>query len=86
MANLLKIIGRIMGISLEWVLIFVIFLAFAIRSTQFQTFLAQKAGEFLSSELKTTVKVDEVAILFFDKVAFDGLLVLDQKLRTIGTR
>jgi hypothetical protein len=83
MANLLKIIGRIMGISLEWVLIFVIFLAFAIRSTQFQTFLAQKAGEFLSSELKTTVKVDEVAILFFDKVAFDGLLVLDQKKDTL---
>jgi hypothetical protein len=83
MANLLKITGRIAGISLEWILIVIIFLAFAIRSTQFQTFLAHKAGEFLSSELKTTVKVDEVGIIFFDKVAFEGLLILDQKKDTL---
>ncbi len=77
MAKLLKITGKFIGITLEWSLIIIILFAFAIRTSSFQTFLAKKAAGYLSSELNTTVQVDEVCILFFDELSLDGFLILD---------
>lgn len=83
MTKVFKITGRTIGILLEWTLILVIILAFAIRSTPFQTFLGKQATAYLSKELKTTVKVDYVSILFLDEASLDGVLILDQDKDTL---
>lgn len=83
MAKLLKIFGRTLGIIFEWLLIFLILFAFGIRTSPVQTYLAQQATSYLSKELNTTVKIDRVAIVFFDKVALDGFLILDQSKDTL---
>ncbi len=83
MSNLFKFIGRFVGISFEWILIFFVAFAFFIRTSAFQTYLAQQLASYLSKELHTTIKIDKVAITFFDRVALDGVLVLDQKADTL---
>lgn len=77
MAKLLKITGRTLGILIEWLLICIIAVAFAIRSAKFQTYIAQQATNYLSKELKTTVKVDGISIVFFDEIAIEGVLIED---------
>ncbi|MFT5859782.1 MAG: hypothetical protein ACI865_001886 [Flavobacteriaceae bacterium] len=79
MAKLMKISGRSLGILLEWSLMLIIAFAFAIRTSPVQTYIAQKAASYLSDELGTTVKIDKVAIIFFDELALDGFLMLDQQ-------
>jgi len=77
MAKLVKIIGKILGSLLEWVLLFLIFFAFAIRTSQFQTFLAQQVAHFFAKEWNTTVHIDKIDVVFFDKVYLNGLYVQD---------
>jgi hypothetical protein len=84
MAKILKISARILGFILEWTLIFIILFAFAIRTSLVQTYLAGLATDFLSKELNTTIRIDEVSVVFIDKVAFDGVLVLDQQKDTLA--
>lgn len=77
MAKLLKILGKtVLGI-LEWLLILIIFLSFAIRTSTFQTFLAGEASDYLSKELGATIRIDEVAITFLDRVVLDKVYVED---------
>ncbi|MDG1331339.1 MAG: translocation/assembly module TamB domain-containing protein [Crocinitomicaceae bacterium] len=83
MSKLLKILGRSVGIILEWLLVFVIVFAFLIRTSPVQTFLAQKATNYLSKELNAEVKIDKVDIVFFDQVALDGFIVYDQQKDTL---
>jgi hypothetical protein len=85
MSKILKIIGRLTGGLLEWLLILLIFLAFAIRTSPVQTFLAQQATAYLSEELNTTFHVDKVSIIFFHKVALDGVFVRDLQNDTIAS-
>ena len=77
MAKLLKIIGRSLGLLFEWLLIFIIFLAFAIRTSPVQTFLANQATAYLSDELGAEIKIDRLTIIFLDKVELEGVLVRD---------
>lgn len=84
MTKIIKIIGRIVGISLEWILISILFFAFAIRTSPVQTYLANIATDFLSKELKTEFKIEKVSVVFLDKVALDGVLVRDQKNDTLA--
>ena len=85
MTKVFKIIGRFLGISLEWILITIIVFAFAIRTSPVQTYLAQKATEFLSKELNTTIRIDKVSIVFIDRVALDGVFILDQQKDTLAS-
>lgn len=78
MAKLLKILGLTLGSLVEWSLILIIVLAFAIRTSPVQTYFAGQATNYLSRELGAEVKVDKVAIVFFDRVALDGVLIKDQ--------
>ena len=78
MTKILKIVGRTLGISFEWLLIFVIGLAFLIRSTAFQTYLAQKATAYLSKELKSEITIERIEIVFLDKLSLNGVKVIDQ--------
>ncbi len=85
MTKLLKIIGRTLGISFEWILILLIAFAFAIRTTPVQTYLAKKAAAFLSKEWNTRVEVGSVSIIFIDRVALDDVLVLDHEKDTLAS-
>lgn len=83
MVKLLKILGRTVGIIFEWLFVFLIAFAFLVRTSPVQTYLAQQATNYLSKELKTTVKIDKVDIVFFDQVALDGFLIFDQQKDTL---
>jgi hypothetical protein len=85
MAKLLKIVGRTLGISLEWILILIIAFAYAIRLSPVQTYLAQQATAYLSKELNTKIHIDKVSILFIDEVALDGVFILDQQEDTLAS-
>ncbi len=85
MTKLLKIIGRTLGISFEWILILLIAFAFAIRTSPVQTYLAKKAAAFLSKEWNTRVEVGSVSIIFIDRVALDDVLVLDHEKDTLAS-
>lgn len=84
MTKLVKFIGNLLSILVDFLLLFVIVFAFAIRTSSVQTYLAQKATDFLSKELKTTIRVDEVAVVFFDRVALNHVLICDQQKDTIA--
>ena len=77
MAKILKILAYIIGSVVEWLLIFVISFAFLIRTSQVQSYVARKATSFLSKELKTTVKVQNVEFLFLHKLSLKDVVILD---------
>ncbi|MFT5822716.1 MAG: hypothetical protein ACI8ZM_003973 [Crocinitomix sp.] len=58
-------------------LVLIIF-AFAIRTSWFQTYLAQQVASYLSNELKTEIRIDKVDIVFFDLVDIEGVYVEDK--------
>ena len=84
MVKLLKIIGKIIGISFEWVLIFVILFSFIIRTSIVQTYLAKIATSYLSKELKTEIKIDKISVIFINRIALDGLLIKDLQNDTLA--
>ncbi len=83
MTKIAKIIAYVFLSILEYVLIFIIAFAFFIRTEFVQTFLAQKATEYLSEMLETTVQIERVSITFIDKAFIDGVLILDQHRDTL---
>jgi len=88
MAKLLKIIARTIGISLEWMLLLLIAFAFAIRTSQFQTFLGQLATDYLSSELNTEIKIDKIDIIILNRAQLKGVFIRDlngDTLASVGT-
>lgn len=56
----------------------VILVAFGIRTSWFQTFLAQQATAYLSKELGTEISIDKVDIVFFDRIDLEGIYVEDK--------
>ncbi|WP_139134350.1 translocation/assembly module TamB domain-containing protein [Crocinitomix algicola] len=55
-----------------------ILVAFFIRTSWFQTYLAQNLASFLSNELDTEVRIDKVDVIFFDKVDIEGVYIEDK--------
>ena len=85
MTKVLKIIGRITGILLEWLLIIFFLFAFFIRTSTFQTYLAKVATTYLSNELDAKMSIDKVDILFFDRVELVNVYVGDQQNQTLAS-
>ncbi len=83
MTKLMKIVAKTLGGLFEWTLILIIFLSFAIRSSTFQTYLANELTAYLSEELGAEIKIDKVSIIFLDKVELKGVLIEDQMGDTI---
>ena len=50
---------------------------FVIRLSSFQTYLAKIATSYFSNELKTTISVGKLDIVFFNRIYLDNILVLD---------
>lgn len=85
MAKLLKILAKIIGSTLEWSLILIIAVAFAIRTSAFQTYLAELATDYLSKELDTELHIGKVDIYFFDRLSLDDVFVRDQQGDTLAS-
>lgn len=83
MAKVVKFLGRVIGVTLEWLLLLVLLLAFIVRFPSVQSYFARQATSYLSSELNTTVKVDQLEIVFFDKIALKGLMIKDMNKDTL---
>ncbi|MCG8575108.1 MAG: translocation/assembly module TamB [Flavobacteriales bacterium] len=75
--------GRTLHFLIEFILLLVILLALGIRTSWFQTYLAQQAAAYLSGELGTEVSIDKVDIVFFDRVELEGIYVEDVKKDTL---
>src|SRR5690554_6981934 len=84
MTKLLKILGNSILILVEIVMIFIIALAFLIRTSTFQTFLAHKGAEFLSELVDSKVTIGKVDIAFIDRIYFDELYIEDQHQDTLA--
>lgn len=85
MAKILKILAKIIGGTLEWSLILIIAVAFAIRTSTFQTYLAELATNYLSKELDTELHIGKVDIYFFDRLSLDDVFVRDQHGDTLAS-
>lgn len=68
---------------IEILLILIIFVAFAIRTSAFQTWLAQQVAGYYSKELNTEIRIDKVDILFIDRVEVKGIYIEDQRQDTL---
>ena len=77
MAKLLKIIGRTIGITLEWLLVIVIALVFLIRISAFQTYLGGLATDYLSSEMNTEMRIGKIDIVFLNRAQLKDVYVED---------
>lgn len=79
MSKLLKILGRSVSISAEWILIFILFFVFAIRSSFIQTHVGGYATSYLSKVLKAELYVGAVDIALFDKIYIKNVTINDRK-------
>ena len=77
MTKVLKIAGLTLAILLEWLLILVIVLAFAIRSSWVQTYLANQATSYLSKELHAKVQIGAVDIVLFRYIDLKDIYLED---------
>ena len=78
MSKVLKLLGKVATISIEWFLVFFICFAFLVRTSQVQTYLAQRATSYFSKELKTKVSIERVSIVFFNRIVLDGVNIEDR--------
>ncbi|MEJ6588817.1 MAG: translocation/assembly module TamB domain-containing protein [Crocinitomicaceae bacterium] len=79
MSKLLKILGRSVSISAEWILIVILFSVFAIRSHMVQTFLGEKVTNYLSDELNAELSIGAIEFVFFDEVYLKDISIIDPK-------
>ena len=77
MSKLLKILGRSVSISAEWILIAILISVFAIRSEMVQTFLGQKVAHYLSEELNAELSIGAIEFVFFDQIYLKEVSVID---------
>lgn len=78
LTKILRGFGNGIHLLVELVIILVFFLAFAIRTSWFQTWAAQQVASYLSDEWGTDVSIEKVDIVFFDQVDIEGIYVADK--------
>src|ERR1043165_3178508 len=80
-------VTRILLKSLMWLTIVVVILLttlfFLVQSPSFQTWLAQKAANYMQDELGTTVKIEAVEIHFFKTAELKGVYIEDKQKDTL---
>lgn len=84
MTKLLKILGKIILTLLEFIILILIVLAFSIRTSTFQTYLAKQGSSYLSKKIGSDVQINKVSIVFFDRVYLEKLYVEDQHSDTLA--
>lgn len=83
MTKIRKIVWNVLLGIFEIALVLFIFVAFAIRTPSFQTFLGHKASAVLSDYLENEVTIEKIDIAFFDKVFLEEFYISDQKRDTL---
>jgi hypothetical protein len=83
MAKIGKIAWNLFLGSFELILVIILFLAFAIRTASFQTYLGNKASKYLSEYLENEITIERIDIAFFDRVFVESVYVSDQKMDTL---
>jgi hypothetical protein len=84
MAKLLKILGKSILTLIEFIILIIIVLAFSIRTTTFQTYLAKEGSKILSERIGSDVQINEVSIVFFDRVYLEKLYIEDHHNDTLA--
>lgn len=84
MTKVLKILAKILGGFLEWGLILIIVFAFAIRTSPVQTYLAEKATKYLSEELHTVISIDQLDVVFINRLRLKGFYIQDLQKDTLA--
>jgi hypothetical protein len=64
--------------TVGYVLMFTIILALILQIPFVQNYTIQKTTEYLTKELKTTVKIDQFTLNFLDEITIKGLFVANQ--------
>jgi len=83
MTKVIKILGFAFFTLWEITLFSLILIAFFIRTSEFQTYLAKLGADYLSKELKVEIHIAKVDIVFFDRVAIDGVFMGDHHQDTL---
>lgn len=83
MAKVANIFLRGCGIFLEILAFALVLFAFLIRSSSFQTYVAQRAAMHFSKEWKTQVHIRKVDINFFERVYLEGVSLNDLQHRPL---
>ncbi|MEM9991476.1 MAG: hypothetical protein AAF738_06900, partial [Bacteroidota bacterium] len=78
MNNFIKKVGKILLLTLLLIFLLGSSLNMLLRLPIVQKYVVDKTTAFLSNELKTTVKIEEVSLALFDKVVFKDFYVEDQ--------
>ena len=84
MTNLVKILGRFIAYTSEWIWIIILVVLFSIRTATIQTYITKILADYLSNELNTEIKVKAVSIVYLDEIAFDGVLIKDKQADTLA--
>lgn len=85
MAKVIKITAQVFIGLIEWMVIILLFFAFAIRFSPFQSFLAHKATGFLSKKLNKEIRIERVDIVFYDRIYLDGVFIEDSRGDTLAS-
>jgi hypothetical protein len=79
MIKLLKILRNFLLFIVEYGLIFLILLSFAVRTSTFQTYLSKQVVSYFSKQTNVPLELGKVDVTFFDRVYFDKLFIPDEK-------
>ena len=77
MTKVLKITGLCISLLFELLLLLVFVFVFAIRNSQVQSYFAEKATAYLSTELKTKISIEKVDIVLFKHVDLKNVFIQD---------
>ncbi|MFM8596571.1 MAG: translocation/assembly module TamB domain-containing protein [Flavobacteriales bacterium] len=83
MTKVLKITGLCISLLFELLLLLVFVFVFAIRNSQVQSYLAEKATSYLSTELKTKISIEKVDIVLFKHVDLKNVFIQDLQGNTL---
>ncbi|MCO5260958.1 MAG: translocation/assembly module TamB [Crocinitomicaceae bacterium] len=78
MTKILKIFARSLHVLMEIIVLLLIVIVFALRTSPVQTKLADYATTFLSKELNTKIAIEKIDIVFFDKIDLKGILLMNE--------
>ncbi|MDP1802801.1 MAG: hypothetical protein Q8L81_15680, partial [Bacteroidota bacterium] len=83
MRKVIRIFFKSLGVLTILVLLLGVTLYFAIQTNSFQTWLGQKAGNYLSKELGNVVTIKKVDLEFFSKANLKGVFISDKHKDTL---
>ncbi len=83
MTKVLKITGLCISLFFELLLLLVFVFVFAIRNSQIQSYLAEKATTYLSEELQTKISIEKVDIVLFKHIDLKNIFIEDLEGQTL---